>query len=280
MLSVFGATGFIGSRFCELYSNEAVKIERESSCPKSKDVLYFISTVDNYNIFSDPFLDIETNLNTLIKTLESCREYSSEIVFNFISSWFVYGKTDSLPASENSYCNPKGFYSITKRTAEQLIISYCETYNLKYRIVRLCNVCGESDLKFSKKKNALQYLINEVVNNRDVNLYDGGTNIRDYMYVNDVCGAIKTCLESSSFNDVINIGSGKPHQIKDMLEYVRNKVGSKSKFISIESPEFHKVVQIKDMFLDITKLKKLGYVQNYDMSKMLDILIENARKNK
>ena len=138
--------------------------------PKSKDVLYFISTVDNYNIFSDPFLDVETNLNVLIKTLEACREYSNETTFNFISSWFVYGKTDSLPASEDSYCNPKGFYSITKRAAEQLIISYCETYNIKYRILRLCNVCGETDLKVSKKKNALQHLINEVINDRDVNL--------------------------------------------------------------------------------------------------------------
>jgi len=174
-LSVFGGTGFIGSRYCQLYENQVIKIDKKSPHPKSKDVLYFISTVDNYNIFSDPFLDVETNLNVLIKTLEACREYSNETTFNFISSWFVYGKTDSLPASEDSYCNPKGFYSITKRAAEQLIISYCETYNIKYRILRLCNVCGETDLKVSKKKNALQHLINEVINDRDVNLYDGGT---------------------------------------------------------------------------------------------------------
>ena len=38
---------------------------------------------------------------------------------------------------ENALCDPKGFYSITKRTAEQLLISYCETFNIKYRIVRI-----------------------------------------------------------------------------------------------------------------------------------------------
>ena len=280
-LSIYGGTGFIGGRFCELYPDKIVKIERNSPIPQSNNIVYLISTTNNYNVFSQPYLDIDTNLTTLVKTLEACRKYSKDIVFNFISSWFVYGKTNYLPAKEDdNYCNPKGFYSITKRAAEQLLISYCETYSLKYRIMRLCNVCGESDLKFSKKKNALQYLINEVINNRDVNLYDGGTNIRDYMYVNDVCAAIKTCVETSPTNEIINIGSGKPHQIKDMLEYVRNKVESKSKFISIESPEFHKVVQIKDMYLDVTKLKNLGYVRNYDMTEMLDIIIKNTRENK
>ena len=69
--------------------------------------------------------------------------------FFYATIHFVYGQTQ-MPATEESICNPTGFYSITKRAAEQLIISYCETYGIKYRILRLCNVYGIGDTKFSK----------------------------------------------------------------------------------------------------------------------------------
>ena len=58
----------------------------------------------------------------------------------------------SLDTKESDYCDPTGFYSITKRAAEQLIISYCNTFNLKYRILRLTNIIGENDKKVSSQK--------------------------------------------------------------------------------------------------------------------------------
>ena len=112
MISVFGGTGFIGSRFLELFPQESVAIPRESRTPKSTELLYLISTTDNYNVFDNPQIDIDTNLKILVDTLRNCRD--RKVRFNFVSSWFVYGECD-LPAHEESYCRPKGFYSITKK---------------------------------------------------------------------------------------------------------------------------------------------------------------------
>ena len=277
MISVFGSTGFIGNRFCEIYPNDVVKIPRsERSCPTS-NVLYLISTVDNYNIFSDPYIDIETNLKILIEVLENCRANNKEdTVFNFISSWFVYGKDTDLPAKENNSCDPKGFYSITKRAAEQLLISYCETYNMKYRILRLSNVYGTGDKKTSKKKNALQYMITEVANNRNINLYEGGTHIRDFMHVDDVCRAIKLCIDKAEINDIINIGTGVGTTILEAMSYIKEKTNSSSQFINIETPEFHKVVQVENMFLDVTKINKLNFEPKYGIKEGLDKLLEGC----
>lgn len=271
MISVFGGTGFIGSRYCQ-NNNDAIVIARDSFHPLSDEIIYMISTIDNYNVFDKPLLDIETNLVHLVKVLENCKN-NKNTIFNFISSWFVYGKTKDLPAHEESTCNPTGFYSITKYAAEKLIASYCETFGLKYRILRLCNVYGEGDEKVSKKKNAMQFLVNEIIEGRDVNLYNKGQNIRDFMHVEDVCKGISTALQKLETNTIINIGSGKPAKIIDIVNYVKEKVNSKSKFNFIETPEFHKVVQIEDMYLDVTKLKKLGFEQNISMSAGLDLLI-------
>ena len=149
-ISVYGSTGFIGSRFVELYEEESIKLPRYQRNPETPNILYFISTTHNYHVHDDITLDVKTNLEVLCQVLKYCK--SRDIVFNFISSWFVYGKDTDLPAREDSICNPTGFYSITKKCAEDLIISFCNTYGVKYRIIRLCNVLGRGDKKVSPRQ--------------------------------------------------------------------------------------------------------------------------------
>ena len=156
-VSVYGSSGFIGSNFVLMHDDHCIPIHRDSRATETDNILYFISTTHNYNVFNDLHIDIDTNLTVLSEVLEECRD--RDVTINFISSWFVYGDTE-LPAREDSYCNPKGFYSITKRCAEQLIESYCKTFDKSYRILRLSNVYGLRDGGASKKKNALQYLVN------------------------------------------------------------------------------------------------------------------------
>jgi nucleoside-diphosphate-sugar epimerase len=277
-MSVYGGTGFIGSRYCDMYRGDVIPIARESTEPISKDVLYLISTVDNYNIFKDPYIDIETNLTHLVRVLESCRGKEG-LVFNFVSSWFVYGKTNELPASESSHCDPRGFYSITKRAAEMLLVSYCETYKIDYRILRLANVYGVGDKKVSKKKNAMQHIVNEIVNGNNVNLYNGGENVRDFMHVDDVCRAINLVTRESEKNAVINIGTGVPTKIIEVANYVKDKVGSKSEFIDVSPPDFHKIVQVENMYLDVTKLSNLGFLPSMTLEAGIDQLIKTARSS-
>lgn len=273
-ISVYGSSGFIGGEFCNQFPDETIKIPREVREPSSKNVLYFISTTHNYNVYDNPQLDIDTNLKVLIETLEACRKSKEDVVFNFISSWFVYGKTNDFPASENTNCNPRGFYSITKRAAERLLVSYCETFGIKYRILRLCNVYGFTDFKSSKKKNAMQFLVREVVNNRSINLYNGGEDVRDFMHVKDVVKACMLICKEGKVNEVFNVGSGIPTRFIEIIEYVKNKTNSKSVIKSIEPPEFHKVVQVDKMYLNVEKLTNLNFKIEYDVKKGLDELIE------
>ena len=98
MYSVFGATGYVGGTFSKMYATEVVKQGRDNRVPRTKDILYLISTTDNYNVHSNITLDVETNLKVLCEVLEHCKK--EDIVFNFVSSWFVYGNVD-LPATED-----------------------------------------------------------------------------------------------------------------------------------------------------------------------------------
>ena len=169
MISLYGC-GFVGRNFKEMYNDEVEVQERDERVPLHDDILYMISTVHNYHVHDDITRDVDTNLRVLCETLDYCR--SKDITFNFVSSWFVYGKGGTIPATEVSVCNPTGFYSITKKCAEDLIISFAQTTGMKYRILRLCDVMGDGDTKASRKKNAIQWMVNELKADRDIKVYD------------------------------------------------------------------------------------------------------------
>jgi dTDP-glucose 4,6-dehydratase len=143
-----------------------------------------------------------------------------------------------------------------------MLISYCRTFDINYRILRLCNVYGEGDKSVSEKRNALQYLIGQLRENRDVNLYFDGRFYRDYLHVDDVCLAIDLCINKAPIDCIINIGSGEKTLFRDLMNIAKDELDSTSKYIAIEPPKFHKPIQVKDIYMDTKKLKSLGFVQN------------------
>lgn len=277
-ICVYGGKGFVGGKFCNTFLESVVIKERLDFEPETPRILDFISTVDNYNLQRDlPFEDVESNLLTLLVILEKARaKYGNHFELNFISSWFVYGKITDFPAKEDSACNPTGFYSITKRCAEQLLISYCETYNIKWRILRLGNVLGVGDKKASYKKNALQHMVRELVQGKSIHLYKDDC-LRDFIDVRDAAQAIKIILDKGSTNQIYNVGNGVGVSIWESVNYVQSKFPD-SPIELVDTPQFHKLVQVRDMYLDITKLSKLGYKQMYSITDTLDWLIDYYRE--
>lgn len=264
--------GFIGSHYTRMFS--CIVNDRHDLVPKCRDIFYLISTVDNYSVWTDPYIDINTNLTLLIQTLEHCK--NTDTVFNFASSWFVYGNVPA-GAKEDSYCDPKGFYSITKRTAEQLLISYCETFGIKYRIMRFPNVLGPGDHKVSNKKNALTFLIRKILKNEPIDLYNDGEFYRDYMNVEDLCRAVNLVMTQGELNTIYNIGTGVPVKFRSAIDYVLDKTGSQSRVNRIEQSEFHKIVQSKSFYMNCDKLRALGFVPQYTIEQTLDQLIEHEK---
>lgn len=254
-LSVFGSTGYIGNTFCELFPDRIVRIPREDRNFDSKEVLYFISTTTNQNIFKDLHVDIDTNLSLFVDILSNCKD--KDVIFNFISSGFVYGN-NVLDYKEWYNCDPTGFYSITKRTAEQLLISYCKTFGIKYRILRIGNVYG-LDKTITPGKNVLGYMISLLKKNEPINLFDGGDYLKDYMSVNDVCKAIDLVIEKGEVNEIYNIASGTSQSFRSIITTARDILGSKSELIDVTMPENQKHIQVTNMTLNTEKLQNLGF---------------------
>lgn len=264
-VSLFGSTGFIGSAYCDFSENQVDCVDRNNPHPLFTEIVYALGTTDNYNVFDNPRLDIESNILKLISDLELMRHKFGTFSINYLSSWFVYGDLSKPPFRENQYCEPKGFYSISKLSAEMFLRSYCETFGIRYRVLRLANVFGKGDFRASKKKNALQYLIEEIKAGRDVNVYEGGDFLRDYIDVRDVVRAIDLIIKSQPDETIINVGTGDPTKFGDLLERAKTVFTSESELIPISTPDFHRKVQVKDAYLDVSTLTKLGFIPRYSV---------------
>lgn len=275
-LTILGGGGFVGKHYVDSYYHHAIGNiahinERNDYHVYSGDVLYLISTVDNYNVFTNIHLDIDTNLSTLMTVLENWRARQRVTgesgVFNFISSWSVYGN-QGHGVKEDALCDPKGFYIITKRCAEQLLISYCETFKLKYRILRLANIIGHGDNKVSEKKNTLQNAFNKLRRNEDVELFGDGLFFRDFMHVDDCVEAIETVMARGEENTIYNIGNGSSFRgpvmyYSSILAYAKDLLKSTSTITFKPPTTFQASVPVSSFYMNVNKLIALGFTPKF-----------------
>lgn len=275
VVSLFG-NGFIGSNYVKMFGDTVVE-PRNAVSPSSPDVLYTISTTHNYwPLKGDLHKDVDTNLTHLMNVLPNVTG-----TFCFLSSWFVCasaGSSPDHPAKESDLCQPTGFYSITKLAAEQLIQSYCAMARnglvkgpSDYKILRLCNVIGK-DPNAGKQKNALEYMLSKIVVGENIQIYEGD-NYRNFLHVEDVCRAIRLCLDKGPKDSVIHIGAKQSFRIEDIARYAIAKVRSAAQIERVPIPAFHKIVQAPNFWMNTDQLYGLGFRPSYNIWEAIDKIL-------
>jgi UDP-glucose 4-epimerase len=226
---------------------------------EGKDYIFHLaSTVDNYNINSDPYLDIDINCNGTIALLEACRKHNPLARIVLASTFFVNGNLDKLPANPQSPCNPMGLYPATRLAAEHFCKIYNQVFNLNSVIARFTNVFGVNEESTNKKKAAFNYLIKLATEDKGVPVYGDGGFKRDYIYVDDVSKALLTIADKGEKGEIYYVGRGEGVKFIDLMNIIIEEAG-KGKIEYMSPPEFHNKVGIVNYFADISPLRKLGW---------------------
>ena len=220
-------------------------------------VVHCASTVDNYNILSDPYLDIRTNCDGTIALLEACKEHRPKVLF--VSTFFVYGNPAKLPVDEESPCEPLGLYPATKLCAEHFCKIYSRLHSFHLNICRLTNVYGPGEVFDNTKKGAFNFLIGKAHRGEPIDLYRGGDFFRDYLYIDDAVDALAVVAERAPAGELYLVGSGEPVLFKDLIECLHRLTGRKSPIGAMEPPQFHQVVGIRNFSANVAKIKALGW---------------------
>ena len=92
------------------------------------------------------------------------------------------------------------------------------------------------------------------------------------MHVIDICRALKVVMDRGKENEIYNIASGTALPFREVIEIVKNNLGSDSELVSVETPKFNQIAQAKNFALNADKLKSLGFEQTISLQEGLQTI--------
>ena len=124
--------------------------------------------------------------------------------FLHISTDEVFGSLslEDEKSNELSPYKPNSPYSASKAASDHLVRAWGETYKLPVITTNCTNNYGPH--QFPEK--LIPLLIHNCLNNKKLPIYGKGENVRDWLYVEDHCEAIKEVLVKGSIGETYNIG--------------------------------------------------------------------------
>ena len=173
--------------------------------------------------------------------------------FVHVSTDEVYGSIEEGSWDEERPLEPNSPYSASKASSDLLARAYSRTHGLPVSITRCSNNYGP--YQFPEK--VIPLFVTNLVDGLDVPLYGEGTNIRDWLHVDDHCRGIHLVAESGRNGEIYNIGGGTELTNKELTGLLLDATGK----------DWDSVKRVQDRLghdlrysVDITKItKELGY---------------------
>lgn len=111
--------------------------------------------------------------------------------------------------SEHSVLRPASIYGITKQAQEQIISTICRNIGIDWVILRYQNVYGPGQSLCNPYTGVLSFFSNQIKKDKIVNIFEDGSESRDFVYIHDVVCATILGLEKDEANGhTCNVGTG------------------------------------------------------------------------
>ncbi|AAO44127.1 dTDP-glucose 4,6-dehydratase [Tropheryma whipplei] len=194
---------------------------------------------------------VETNVLGTGRLLEAAARNNIDR-FIHISTDEVYGSIESGSWDENQPLLPNSPYSASKAASDLLVRSYHKTYDLPVCITRCSNNYGP--YQFPEK--VIPLFVTNLIEDKEVPLYGDGTNVRDWLHVDDHCRGIYIVLTKGRSGEIYNIGGGLELSNADLSQII----------LEVMEKSWSMVKRVKDRpghdkrySVSINKISTLGY---------------------
>ena len=296
---IVGGTGFLGyhlAKKCLLKKWEVTSISTNS--PKKirflPKVKYLTLDITKKKLISQKIklnYDFVVNFGGYVNHSEKLKTYKSHYIgcknladifkvkkiksFIQIGSSVEYGNIKS-PQNENSKTDVKKLkstYGQAKLMATNYLLRLNKKHNFPCTILRLYLVYGPNQ----DNNRLIPHTLQECLNDKAFKC-SSGKQYRDFLFVDDLIKAIFKCFNNKkSIGEIINIGSGKPHNVKKVILFIKNK-------INLGKPIFGKISLRRDeilrLFPNILKEKKiLNWTPSTSFQKGIKIIIRYYKNN-
>ncbi|MEK7087323.1 MAG: GDP-mannose 4,6-dehydratase [Patescibacteria group bacterium] len=165
------------------------------------------------------------NVAGTINMLEAARRVG---VYKFVyaSSSSVYGVCDvvDIPTSETAPVRPQYPYAETKYQGERWVNHYHQVYGLPTISLRLFNVYGPRARTTGAYGAVFGTFLAQKINGKPFTVVGDGKQLRDFVFVTDVCNAFIKAANSRFSGEVFNVGTGNPQTILRLTELLKGEI--------------------------------------------------------
>ena len=191
------------------------------------DVIHLAAESHVDRSITDPLAFVRTNVIGTVNLLNAAKSFwkgNTGHLFYHVSTDEVYGSLDDggFFTEETPY-DPQSPYSASKASSDHFVRAYANTYKMNIVISNCSNNYGPN--QFPEK--LIPLFINNIRKGQSLPVYGAGTNVRDWLYVEDHADAIDTVFHRGIHGETYNIGGHNEWSNLNLIKLVCRKMDTK-----------------------------------------------------
>lgn len=153
------------------------------------------------------------NISNTQKLLSATLPCLKKVIY--LSTLDVYGQSDII--SEDTLTSPASLYGSSKLYSEKMITAWAKAEGKTCQILRVGHVYGSGEEAYLK---IIPSVIKKIISNEPVEIWGDGSELRAFIYIDDLIKAIVKSLELEEFIDPINLVSENSISIRNLVEKI------------------------------------------------------------
>jgi UDP-glucose 4-epimerase len=186
-------------------------------------VCHIAGQVSIIRSFSDPVVDLRTNVEGTLNVLQLCLKYKVPRLI-YASSMTLYGDCRTVPTPETEPCHPDSYYGITKHAAERYVHATAQRPDLGFKFgvtsLRMYSVYGPGQSYSNPYQGVLGIFSGNLLRGEPITIFGDGEQTRDFVFIGDIVDGWVRALETpAAAGGIFNLGSGRSLSINQLAEY-------------------------------------------------------------
>lgn len=247
---------------------------------KGKDIIIDCAAQVSHTIsMSNPLLDLDINLKGALNLLEAARQVNDSAKIVYSSSRGVVGSAIKSPVDESHPTSPADVQGVNKLAAEKYFLLYNKVYGLRTASMRIANAYGPRAQVKTGDYAIVNWFIKRALSGEPLIVFGDGKQTRDYIYSDDIAGAMLLAAESSKADgEVFMLGSGVETRFIDVVKLIVKHAGT-GEIVTKPWPPERKAIEIGKFVTSIKKIKKvLGWRPKVSLDEGIKKTVEFYRQ--
>jgi len=225
---ISGGSGYVGSKLILALKEKGYEVENYDK-PKDilnttdliqairgKDIVYHLAALAELSYTDEhPQETYNVNIEGTNNVCRICAE--NNVLLNFISTCCIYGDPLEIPSREDSLINPTDTYAMSKAAGEYIVKMWGLAKGLKYNIVRLGTVYGESPAE-TRGDMAIQKFIRLAKKGEPIPIKGDGKQNRCFIHLDDLVRGLVAVAEKGIIGETINLAGKEMISIQEIAE--------------------------------------------------------------